>query len=461
MTEPLETEIAAAEVPAEVKAVEKAAQPLAMSNYARLVNLFGYGVWSDEASGPIDLEKVLKLSAALVALDVLSQDISKVDLQLRRRLPNGGSEVVMPGEHWLAAMLADVPNEHHTWGEFVEMIVLHLAAVQNAYVGKVLTLAGQVEQLIPVLPGRVRIYVDPESGLYFYDVDRNTPHEQMLMRLFPQRFLLGDEVIHIRGRLFDGLFGYSNLEAGSAVFALSSAVQDYQTRLYKNDAIMRGVFSLPNEEVLGEAAFRRLKDQLATLWSKMRTSGAPIVLEQGMEFKSVSMNSDAAETAKAKQNAIEDVARVFRIPPHKMMHIVNVKYENMETLEKSYVQDTLIPIARRVEQKMNVGLLSPEERQTYFLQFDREAMVLTDVKAQAEIMKVLLDRGVISLDEARMKRGYNPKPNGSGRVFLIPANYALVDDRNEVVLAAGNGGGPQDENEKKQGDATGASAEGN
>lgn len=443
MTEPLENihPLAVRETGTQV---QKAAQPLSMSNYARLVNLFGYGVWSDEASGPIDLERVIKLSSALVALDVLSQDISKVDLQLRRRLPNGGSEVVMPGEHWLARMLADRPNEHHTWGEFIEMVVLHLASVKNAYIGKVMTVFGKVEQLVPILPGRVRIYVDPEEGLYFYDVDRNTPHEQLLMRAFADRFLLGDEVIHIRGRMFDGLFGYSNLEAGSAVFALASAVQDYQTRLYKNDAILRGVFTMPNEEVLGEAAFRRLKEQLGTLWTKMRNTGAPIVLEQGMTFSHVAMNADQAETAKAKANAIEDVARVFRIPPHKMMHIVNVKYENMETLEKSYVQDTLIPIAQAIERKMGVGLMTAEERQTYFLQFDREAMVLTDVKAQAEIMGVLLDRGVISHDEARMKRGYNPKPNGAGKVFLIPANYALVDEANNVVLPAGNGGGQQD-----------------
>jgi HK97 family phage portal protein len=425
-----------------VAVTEKALTPtgFAAGQFARLVNMFGYGIWNDEA-GPLNIEEAIKLSAVLICLDVISQDIAKVTLRLRRRLPGGGSEVVEPGEHWLAQMLIMDPNPYHTWAEFIEMVILHLGAVQNAFIAKRMTRAGRVEELIPMLPARIRILVDEDYGRYFYDIDRVTPQEKIILRGM-ERYLLEDEVIHIRGRMFDGLFGYSNLEAGSAIMSLSKAVQDYQTRLYKNDAIMRGVFQLKNEQTLSDEAYQRLKDQLTTLWKNVREGGKPIVLEEGMEFKGISMNSDAAETSKAKQNAVEDVARLFRIPPHKMMHIVNVKYENMETLEKSYVRDTLIPIANRVEQRLERGLLTPEERASLYIEFDREEMELTDVEKQAEIMKVMLANGAMTIDEARQRRGMNPLPNGAGKTRLIPANYALVDESNEVVLPAGGGAEP-------------------
>lgn len=425
-----------------VAVTEKALTPtgFAAGQFARLVNMFGYGIWNDEA-GPMNIEDAIKLSAVLICLDVISQDIAKVTLRLRRRLPGGGSEVVEPSEHWLAQMLIMDPNPYHTWAEFTEMMILHLGAVQNAFIAKRMTRAGRVEELIPLLPARIRILVDEDYGRYFYDIDRVTPQEKIMLRGM-ERYMLEDEVIHIRGRMFDGLFGYSNLEAGSAIMSLSKAVQDYQTRLYKNDAIMRGVFQLKNEQTLSEEAYQRLKEQLSTLWKNARESGKPIVLEEGMEFKGISMNSDAAETSKAKQNAVEDVARLFRIPPHKMMHIVNVKYENMETLEKSYVRDTLIPIANRVEQRLERGLLTAEERASLYIEFDREEMELTDVEKQAEIMKVMLANGAMTIDEARQRRGMNPLPNGAGRTRLIPANYALVDDANEVVLPAGGGADP-------------------
>lgn len=418
--------------------VEKAAVPATHSvgNLARLVNLFGYGLWEDQP-GPMDLEQALKLSPVLVALDIISQDIGKAPLLLRRKLPNGGSQIVGPREHYAAAMLADQPNPHHTWAEFIEMIVLHLGAVQNSFVAKQITRTGQATGLYPVMPGRVSILVDEESGNYVYDIQRYNTHERMFLREF-ERYLLPDEMIHFRGRMFDGLWGYSNLEAGSAVMALQKAVQDYQTRLYKNDAVLRGVFQMKNEpgSALSEEAFLRLKKQLSDLWTRMRTKGDPIVLEEGMEFKEISMNAASAETGKTKQAAIEDISRLFRIPPHKMMHIVNVKYENMETLEKSYVQDTLIPIARRIEQRLGIAMLSREERIDYFFEFDREAMMLTDVEKQAEIIKVMLNNGAMKIDEARARRGMNPLPNGAGDVRLVPANYQLVNDDNEVVLTS-------------------------
>lgn len=428
----------------ELVPTDKAAVPntsFAASTFARLVSLFGYGEWSDEA-GPVNLEDIIKISAVLAAFDVLSQDISKVKLELRRRLPGNGSEVVQSKEHWLARMLDADPNEHHTWNEFVEMLVLHLVAVQNAFIVKKFNARGDVTDLIPVLPGRVAILVDEESGHYVFDIERITPHERLMLRGL-ERFLMESEVIHLRGRMFDGLFGYSNLDAGSGVFSLALALQKYQTRLYRSDATMRGVFQMPNEKPLSEAAFLRLKSQLAELWKKARSDGTPIVLEEGMEFKGVVMASDAAEAAKAKASAVEDIARVFRIPPHKLMHIVNVKYENMETLEKSYVQDTLIPIANRIERRMERSLLLPEERGDLFLEFDREAMQLYDVEKQGELLQKMADRGALTIDEFRFRaKGLNALPNGAGKVRLIPANVQLVDENNEIVLPAGQSGQP-------------------
>jgi HK97 family phage portal protein len=428
----------ASQTPNQHSIVAKAQVPagFAASNYARLVNMFGYGLWSDDP-GPLDLETAIKQSAVLASLDVISQDIAKTPLRLRQRLPNGGSEVIDPSGHWLAGMLATEPNRHLTWYEFVQMIVLHYGAVQNAFIAKKMTRLGQVTELVPMLPARVSILVDEESGRYVYDVDRLTPHEKIMLRGI-DRYLLEEEVIHIRGRMFDGLFGYSNLEAGSAIMSLNKAVQDYQTRLYKNDAVLRGVFQMKNEETLSDEAYQRLKEQLRNLWKDTRDKGVPLVLEEGMEFNPISMQADAAETSKAKQNAVEDVARLFRIPPHKLMHIVNVKYENMETLEKSYVRDTLFPIATAIEQRVSRGVLSTAERLSgIYLEFDREAMELTDVEKQSEMIQVMLQNAAMTIDEARMRRGMNPLPNGAGAVRLIPANYSIIDDSNEIVLPAG------------------------
>ena len=405
-------------------------------NNAWLADIYGYYPYGDgNVSHPLNLDEALKLSAVLICMDVLAQDIAKTPLRMRRRLKNGGSEVVEPEQHWLANLLATEPNRYHTWYEFKEMVILHLCAVQNAFIGKVQDMAGRPSELIPILPGRVRILVDETSDFYVYETQRLTSHERlMLRRLDP--YLLEDEMIHIRGRMFDGLYGYSNLEAGSATMSLSKALQDYQTRLYKNDATLRGVFQMKNEETLSEDAFIRLKKQLSERFRNMSRSGDPLVLEEGMEFQSVSMTADQAEINEAQKNAIASTARLFRMPPHKIMHLDAVKYENLDTMERSYVQDTLVPIAERVEQRLARGLLNMNERASLYLEFDRESLMLNDIEKQTKAMDALAKNGAITINEMRQKRGMNPIKGGDVR--LIPANYHLVDENNEIVLETQN-----------------------
>ena len=115
----------------------------------------------------------------------------------------------------------------------------------------------------------------------------------------------------------------------------------------------------------------------------------------------------------------------------------NVKYDNYEPMERAYIAGTLQPRWIELEERLNRGLLSPEERLDYFLDFDRSAVELADVQKQQERIFGLIDRGAITLDEARMKLGWNPLPNKAGEVRVVPGNATMVDENNEVVFRAG------------------------
>lgn len=386
-------------------------------------------------------EEILQLSAVVVCLDVRSQDISKVHLRMYEGLPNGGKRIVEAQEHEVAMLLATQPNPHMTWNEFWTMVLLHHGVLSNAYIAK--RMKGDVcEELIPCLPARTKmIAVEPEDGsrgFYAYEVERFGAPERIPFMGMPKIFLPG-EFIHVRSRMMDGLMGYSNLDVGAKTFAQSMEILEYSTRLYANDGGMRGVFQKAGEQgdALSDAAFERLRTQLAELLTNMRRHNVPIVLEEGMTFETISMTADQAENAKAKEAAIVDVARTFRIPPHKMMHLVNVKYENMETLEKSYVSDALIPTCIPIEQKLRVSLLKPAERGKYFFEFDRREMLLNDQEQLAKVVETLMKYGALEQDEMRMALGWNPLKGDAGKMRVIPSTYNLVDGSNKVVIAAG------------------------
>lgn len=415
------------------------------SSGARLVSVLRSTGWS-RFPKQLTTEQVIRIPAVIICLDVLAQDISKVHFRMYEKLPNNGKREVMPDQHPIAMLLATEPNRFHTWTEYFEMMILHLGVVQNAYtVKRIDPRTGYATELIPALPARVTPMAvmpedDPNGGMGFFcfRVDRNTPSEKIMLAKIPE-VLLEHEFIHLRGRMFDGIAGYSNLDVGSKAFGMSDELLDYQTRLYSGDGQMPGVFQMGKEsgDSLSDEAFQRLRDQLAEASRKFREESRPIVLEEGMTFEQIAMDAQQAEASKAMDASIVNVARIFRIPPHKIMHLVNVKYENMETLEKSYVNDTLVPWCKRIEQRMARSLLTSADRAKYFFEFDRREMLLNDLQKLAEVGQKLVQAGSITLDEYRQFFGFNELPGDAGKVRLIPSTYNTVDLNNEVVIPAG------------------------
>ena len=401
---------------------------------------------------PLSTAEIIQISAVLICLDVLSQDIAKATFRMYERLPGGGKREVEAQEHPVAALLKSQPNRFHTWYEFFEMLMLHMALIQNAFIAKRIDRKGMLTELVPCMPARTTILsVLPEQdsagmGFFAYEVHRFSPQEKIMFGGMPDVFL-PHEFIHLRGRMFDGLAGYSNLDAGAKAFGLADELNDYQTRLFANDGQLRGIFQRPGDsgDTLSEPAYKRLRDQLAEAMGTLRREGRPIVLEEGMAFQQIAQTAAEAEISKGRDAAVIDMARIFRIPPHKMMQLQNVKYENMETLEKSYVQDTLIPYCKRIEPRMAASLLSREEQAKYFLEFDRKEMMFNDPAKILEQTKVLGQMGALTLDEVREANGRNPMKNNAGDVRLIPSTYNLIDADNEIILAAGGAAAEEEE----------------
>lgn len=419
---------------------EKAANSFSMSDPKYWQAVQTAWMRGEDWTAPITLQDALQLSAVLLCLDILSQDIAKTPLYLVEDLPNGGKRRVKPKEHPVAGLLARQPNRFHTWFEFKQMVVLHLGITENAFIAKEITPAGDVRSMIPVVPWRVQPLVMSDYSGFLYEIGKDTTLEKVLYRQFSDK-LIEDEMIHVRMRMYDGLFGYSNMLAGAKTMTLAQELVDYQTRMFRNDGTLRGVFEQGKAasggvEPMDPAAMKNLREQLAENMFNLRRHSRPLVLEDGLTFKQISMTAEQSEMAKARDSAIVEIARTFRVPPHKVYHLVNIKYENMDTMEQSYVGDTLMPICIAIEERLKVGILSEQDQDRFSFEFDREALTLNDVQKQAEMMKVMLGNGAMTIDEARARRSLNPLPNDAGKGRLIPTTYMLVDDSNKVIVAA-------------------------
>lgn len=386
----------------------------------------------------------LQQAAALICLDVLAQDISKATLRLYRKTTGklkGGQEIVEPKQHRLARMLALEPNERHTWAEWVQMMVYHLVMTSNCYAWVERNRVGDPISIFPVMPGRVEEFVAPRTREIFYEILAGT--EQEVAMLGTDRIIApARDVLHVRQRMLDGFWGYSTLKAGQSTLRLGQHLGKYEENLFSESGMVRGFFSRKDGlQTLQDEQFQRVRGQLRKLLVRDRNPQDPVLLEDGITYNKVSMTASEADMTKALDAHIEMVCKLWRMPPHKAMHLNAVKYENLTAMEKVYVRDTLMPLCVYIEQRLSKTLLTEEERLEFCFMFDRDQMSIFDDKVENERVKGLAAAGIISHNEARMDQGYNPRPGGD--VYSLPVNTVLVDDENEVVASGAAAQGQQ------------------
>jgi HK97 family phage portal protein len=392
-----------------------------------------------ESTSATSVHDALKQPEIAACVDVISQDIAKAGIQLRRRLKGGGEQIVHPTDHPIARFLALEPNQYHTWFEFTQMMVSHMVLVQNAFILKETDRKGKLLALYPITPGYTTVLVDEKDGDLYYRVTAGTNFQRAMLKGVSTT-LRSDQMIHIRSRMWDGLFGLSSLSLGSESMALAKSVTDYQKNLYQNFGQTRGVFQTEQafSGKTGDEAFVRLKKQLTERMRKVREEAAPVLLEAGLKFSSVSMNANDAEVSKARASTILDTARRFRVPPHKIMYVDGMKYENLDAMEKQYVGDTLWPTCQAIESQLSKTLLTENERLEYYFWIDRDALQMSDPKSFLEETKMLMHNSLATIDQARARHNLNPLENSQGEMRMIPVNMALIDKEGKITVLSSN-----------------------
>lgn len=404
--------------------------------WSTLESLLGISV----EGGPVTISEALTSNAMLAAVDVISRDVSKVPLIMWERIKGGGKRRVEPNEHWFAKMLVLDPNREHNWHEFMQILAIHIALSSNAFIVKRMNIKGDVQELIPVLPGRVTIHFHPDTGEKFYYLSPGTNFEQAMLRGIGS-IATSEEIIHLRKRILDGVHGLSTLVAGAGTIRLAKALQNYQTRLYTNDGQTRLVFEQDGSmKPLSDPSFNRMKNELRQATETMMRQGKPILLEPGYKGRTLAMNAADAELSKSDASQIKAVARMLGVPPYKIWHFEDEKYNNLETIERAYVNDTVLPYALAIEQPLERSIFTEEERLKYFIEIDRNKLTVIDFKQRSEALKVGLQHGAVCPDEYREAFGLNPLPKKAGQIRFVQSTMNVIDENNEVVIAAGGKG---------------------
>lgn len=321
------------------------------------------------------------LSTVTACVSAISETIGSLPLHVFKRTESGRERV---SDHPLARTLHDAPNERQTALEFREQMTAAMLLRGNAYARIVRGNDGQVRQLLPIHNDRVSV-LDLENGRIGYEVTRPDGSKERLIQ---------DDVFHLRHRSDDGVIGISPIARSRETLELAIAERNHGNDTFSNGAKLLGILKAPG--VLNKEQRETIKQS----WSLFKSGSTP-VLDAGMDYSTVSMTLEDAEWIAARQFSVEEVCRLFRVPPTIVGDLRHGNYSNTSELFRQFVTLSLRRHLVAWEQAISRQLLTEAGRRTLFAEHGVEGLLRGDSKTRADFYHQAITDGWMLVDEVR------------------------------------------------------------
>lgn len=373
--------------------------------------------YSEEVVTP---ELSLTVSAVLAAFTILLEDISSLPLLLYERR---GRNTFRAKDSMYYRLMHNQPNPEHTSMVFRELMVGHLLAWGNFYGQPIFDQGGDVVEIWPLRPDRMRVERVNGERVYNYQTSDGKP-----------RIFLNDEILHIPAFGFDGLIGYSRITLARNAIGLSISTEKFGSKFFSNDAHVGVVYKHPAE--LSDKAWDRLKGDLQER-SGVEKSHKPIILEEGMSIDKIGIPPDDAQFLETRKFQVTEIARIFRVPPHMIGDVERTTSwgSGIDSQEQGYVNHTIRPWTTRIDQGLNQRILPPSDQGTFFYEHLMEALLRGDIATRYAAYVKAITTGFMSRNEARERENFNPRKGLDA--ILMPLNMTVVEDGSNA--ANGNG----------------------
>lgn len=385
--------------------------------------------------------KAESLSAVYACVSAISETIASLPLILYRRTDDEGRE--RANDHPLYKVLHDQPNELQTALEFREMMQASVLLRGNGFAEIKRGYDGQVRALLPLVGDRVTT-LQLDNGRMAYDVSDGKGNV---------RRLLQEEVFHLRHRSENGLLGVAPITASRETIQLALAERDHGNSTFINGARLSGILKFPQR--LNNEQSRQLSESWQSQHAGGANAGKTAILQEGVEYQTVSMSMEDAQWLEARQFSVEEVARLFRVPPTIIGDLRHGNYSNSVEMNRVFVVHTLRRHMTMWEQAISRALLTEAGRRTYFAEHNAEGLLRGDSAARAAFYNAGIDDGWLMPDEVRKLENL-PKLTDAQRNQKTQADDAQAKSANPG--AEGKDAGKQDSQGKAAGQRPDAGA---
>ena len=365
------------------------------------------GVRRNAAGVTVTIDRARKVPVVRDCLAVLAQTIAGLSFGAFRWIDEKDRRRI--DDHSVMQLFSN-PNSRDTSYEFILNMVDDLAS-WGFFLGEVL------ERDFAGVPLKIRRH-DPKYVLVEELADGSLRFTVSKPNQ-PNRVLLEDEVWYMpTPPEIDGYMGRSAiLDDGEEAIAAMIGMHEFANSFWANDATPPFLF-----KYAGAFKDRESKDNFLRAWMKRfggRNRGRPGVLEHGIEVEQIGQSNEASQFLETRKELALDIARLWRMPPHKIGILDRATYSNIEQQSLEFVVDTLIPWLRLIERSVQKHLIA-EGDDAYF-QFNVNSLLRGDTQQRFAAYAQARQWGWISVNEIRALENMNSIGDAGDR-YIEPMN---------------------------------------
>ena len=398
-------------------------------------NNYSFFMGSSSSGRRVNERSAMQMTAVYSCVRILSEAVASLPLHVYVRMDFGTEKAL---KHPLYKVLHDEPNHEMTSFVFRETLMTHLLLWGNAYAQIIRNGKGEVLGLYPLMPDRMKVDRDEQGHIYYqyFVMDGDA-----LINKTSIVKLSESEVLHIPGLGFDGLVGYSPIAMAKNAIGMAIATEEYGASIFANGATPSGILEYPGTIKDPEA--------MRESWSQGfsgTNSHKVAILEEGMKYTPISISPNEAQFLETRKFQINEIARIFRVPPHMVGDLEKSSFSNIEQQSLEFVKYTLDPWVTRWEQSIVRRLFTEEEKKKYYVKFNVDGLLRGDYQSRMNGYATARQNGWMSANDIRELENLDRIPSEEGGdLYLINGNMLPLK---RAGAFAGEGGQEERNNEE-------------
>lgn len=381
-------------------------------------------LWGGTTSGKVVNERTaMQMTAVYSCVRILSEAIAGLPLFVYKYGTDGSKEKYL--DHPLWRVLHDEPNPEMTSFVFRETMMNHLLLTGNAYAQIIRNARGEVVALYPLMPDRVTVDRDSKGRLYYryYKCSDEAPEVGKAKQA--DIVFAPTDILHVLGLGYDGLVGYSPIAMAKNAVGLAMAAEEYGAKFFANGAAPSGVLEHPGTIKDPE----RIRQSWQSTFGGSANSNKIAVLEEGLKYTPIAISPEQAQFLETRKFQINEIARIFRVPPHMLADLEKSSFSNIEQQSLEFVKYTLDPWVIRWEQAMNKSLLLDSEKRTVFTKFNVDGLLRGDYASRMTGYATARQNGWMSANDIRELENLDRIPaEQGGDLYLINGAMTKLAD---------------------------------